>query len=214
VSSSAEGAAEEVEVRRPRGRPDEGARDKLVEAATALFIERDYDEVPTEAILEAAGVSRGAMYHHFSTKLALFEAVYEKGEAELLGTLAVRMAPTTSSYDALVDAASIYLQVCETDPYLRRIGLRQARSVLGWERWRDLAMKHGLGLVIAMVQGAIEAGELESRDPTLTGQLLLAALIEGALAIVTASDPAAVRAEVDALIVNLLDGLRRSSGPV
>jgi hypothetical protein len=65
-----------------------------------------------------------------------------------------------------------------------------------------------------MVQGAIEAGELESRDPTLTGQLLLAALIEGALAIVTASDPAAVRAEVDALIVNLLDGLRRSSGPV
>lgn len=194
--------------KRPRGRPDEGARDKLLDAATALLLERNYEDVSTEQVLRQAGVSRGALYHHFPTKLDLFEAVYERGESELVGRFAEMMGEANSSYDALVQSTRAYLMLCETDPYLRRIGLGQAQAVLGWDRWRRAAMRHGLGLVIAMVAAAIDEGDLEPRDPELTGQLLLAALIEGALLVLAASNPSAARAEIEATILTLLESLR------
>jgi AcrR family transcriptional regulator len=193
---------------RRRGRPDEGARDKLVQAATELFIEHRYDDVATDDILRRAGVSRGAMYHHFATKLDLFEAVYEAGESELLGDFVVLMGEVTSPYDGLVRSAQAYLVLCERSPYLRHVGLGQARTVLGWDRWRQAAMRHGLGLVIAMVQAAMDAGELAPRDPALTGQLLLAALIEAALLVLAADDPAAVRPQAEELVCSHLAGLR------
>ncbi len=200
--------ADDTPPQRRRGRPDEGAREKLVQAATNLFIERDYDSVATDDILRRAGVSRGAMYHHFGAKLDLFEAVYEHGESELVAHFAEVLGPATSPYEALVRATSAYLTLCETSPYLRRIGLGQARTVLGWERWRHAAMRHGLGLVIALFQAAMHSGELQPRDPEITGQLLLATLIEGALLVIAAADPPAVRASVEDLILVFLDGLR------
>jgi AcrR family transcriptional regulator len=194
--------------KRPRGRPDEGAREKLVQAAMTLFIEHDYEDVSTQDILRSAGVSRGALYHHFPGKLDLFEAVYERGESELVGGLASLMGEATGPFDALTRATHAYLVLCETSPYLRRIGLGQSQRVFGWERWRRAAMRHGLGLVIAMVGAAMDAGELTPRDPELTGQIILAPLIEGALLVLAADDPAAVRAEVEDLITALLRGLR------
>lgn len=174
----------------------------------ALFIERDYEHVSTDEILRSAGVSRGALYHHFPGKLDLFEAVYERGESELIAEFAQMMGEATSPYDALTRATRAYLALCETSPYLRRIGLGQAQMVLGWERWRQAAMRHGLGLVIGVVRAAMDVGELQPRDPELAGQLLLAALIEGALLVLAADDPPAVRAEVEDLIGSLLRGLR------
>jgi hypothetical protein len=98
--------------------------------------------------------------------------------------------------------------LCETSPYLRRIGLGQSQRVFGWERWRRAAMRHGLGLVVAMVAAAMDAGELARRAPELTAQIVLAPLIEGALLVLAADDPAAVRAEVEDLMAALLHGLR------
>ena len=90
---------------RTRGRPSEGAREAMLEAAHALFMERDYDEVSTEEILERSGVSRGALYHHFPTKLDLFRAVWEASErraieriaAEGAAPLDARSRPSSSS---------------------------------------------------------------------------------------------------------------------
>jgi AcrR family transcriptional regulator len=148
------------------------------------------------------------MYHHFDTKLDLFEAVYEQGESDLVAQFAEMMGQASTPYDALVRATRAYLTLCETSPYLRRVGLGQARTVLGWERWRHAAMRHGLGLVIAMFRAAMDIGELQPREPELTGHLLLATLIEGALLVIAAADPPAVRADVEELIVIFLDGLR------
>ncbi len=199
----------EATVQRKRGRPSEGAREALVEAARELFVERDYDRVSTEEIVERSGVSRGALYHHFPTKLDLFQAVYEASEWRLIERLAAALPATESPFEALLEGARLYLRQCETDEELRRIGLTQSRAVLGWERWREVAAGIGIGVMHATVAAAIEAGELPPGDPETTALVLFGALIEAAMLIVVADDRAAARERSEAVIIDLLEGLRR-----
>jgi AcrR family transcriptional regulator len=197
-----------VETVKTRGRPSEGAREAVIEAARDLFVERDYDRVSIAQILERSGVSRGALYHHFATKLDLFVAVYKASETRVIGQIAARMAGSSNPFEALLDGAKAYLRLCETDEEFRRIGLTQSRAVLGWERWRTAASELGIAVVLALVSAAIEAGELPPHDPETVAQILLGALIEAAMLIVTAEDRAAARERSESMIVALLEGLR------
>ncbi|HVO55972.1 MAG TPA: TetR/AcrR family transcriptional regulator [Solirubrobacterales bacterium] len=198
----------EVKPGRPRGRPSTGAREALVAAAHELFLERDYEQVSTEEILSRSGVSRGAMYHHFPTKLDLFRAVYEESEQRVLGLVAVELAGATDPFDALILGSKAYLHQAETNPELRRIGLGQSRAVLGWSRWREVATNLGLGVVREMVKAAIQAGQISPRDPEPTAQILLGALIEAAMLIAVAENPTHARQESEPVVVELIKGLR------
>jgi AcrR family transcriptional regulator len=195
--------------KRARGRPSEGAREALVEAARDLFMERDYAEVSTEEILERAGVSRGALYHHFASKQTLFRAVFESGERRIVELIAKRAVAAGTPFDALLESARAYLYLCETDEELRRIGLVQSRAVLGWEGWRSAATELGIGASLALVAMAIEAGELAPHDPETTALILLGAMIEAAMLIAVASDRRAARERSEVVVVDLLEGLRR-----
>lgn len=198
----------DVKPSRARGRPSTGAREAVVEAAHALFLERDYDEVSTEEILARSGVSRGAMYHHFPTKLDLFETVYEESERRVLGLVAAELGAARDPFEALLLGARAYLRQAETNPELRRIGLGQSRAVLGWSRWREVASSLGLGVVREMVRAAIAAGQISPRDPETTAQILLGALIEAAMLVSVAADSRAARESSEAVVVELIEGLR------
>lgn len=198
-----------VEARRAPGRPSEGVREALVEAAHDLFMERDFERVSTEEILRRSGASRGALYHHFPSKLDLFRAVFEASERRVLERIAAQIPAGRSPFETLEEAAMAYLRQCETDRELRRIGLTQSRVVLGWEGWRAAAAELGIGLVLSLVTAAIEAGELPPRDPETTALVLLAGLIEAALLIVAAEDRRAALKRSEAVIADLLAGLRR-----
>ena len=139
----------EAAIEKRPGRPSEGARDALVEAAHELFVERDYDRVSTEEILERAGVSRGALYHHFPTKLDLFRAVFQASEQRVIDRIVARVPAGATPFEAIVHLAREYLRAAETDDELRRIGLGQCRAVLGWEGWREACNELGVGLAIA-----------------------------------------------------------------
>jgi AcrR family transcriptional regulator len=193
---------------RMRGRPDEGARDALVDAATQLFVEQDYAEVSTEDILIRAGVSRGALYHHFPGKLDLFRAVYEATEARAVERVGQAALAAAGPYEALVLASRAYLREAETSIELRRIGIMQSRAVLGWEGWREVASRLGLALTEAALGAAMDAGEIRRRDLKTTSHMMLGALIEGATLVATAEGPTAVRKEVEQVIMDLLEGLR------
>ena len=199
--------ATEVKERR-RGRPDEGARDAVLEAATALFVERDYADVSIEEILERAGVSRGALYHHFAGKEELFTAVYQASERRVMERIAASAGSAGSAFEMLVAASRAYLREAETSKELRRIGILQSRAVLGWEGWREAASELGIGLTRALLAAAMEAGEIKPRDLEVTSHLMLGTMIEGATLIATAAKPAAVRAEAEDLVVDLLNALR------
>ncbi len=199
----------EVELKRAPGRPSEGAKEALVEAAHALFMERDYDLVSIDEILRRSGVSRGALYHHFPSKLDLFRSVYEASERRVIARIVAEIPAGSSPAEALVAGARAYLRHCEIDEEMRRIGLAQSRAVLGWEGWRAAATELGIGVVLGLVTAAIEAGELPPHEPETTALILLGALIEAAMPIVVAEDRAAARERSEAVIVDLFLGIRR-----
>ena len=190
-------------------RPDRGeaTRDALLAAARALFTERGYAEVGTEEVVRRAGVTRGALYHYFRDKQDLFRAVFEQTEAEIMQTIIARVEGLTDPMEELAVGVSAFLDACG-DPTLMRIGLRDAPGVLGWEEWREIGNRHGLGLVTGALGWAMDEGQIARADVRTLGHLLLAALAEASLLIASADDPGAAREEVERTLMMLLDGLR------
>ena len=117
----------------------ESTRAALVAAARPLFGQRGYAGVGTEEIVRAAGVTRGALYHHFEGKEGLFIAVFEAVEQELLDQIAARVAAdaVASPLGALETGLAVMLDTA-VDTELAQIVLIDAPSVLGWERWREI----------------------------------------------------------------------------
>jgi AcrR family transcriptional regulator len=179
-------------------------RAKLIRAARKLFAGKGYAAVGTEEIVRRAGVTRGALYHQFSSKEDLFLAVYEQVEQELTQRVAGTLGEVTSPFDAMRSGIRAFLEACRA-PEVQRIVLIDGPAVLGWERWREVAERNGLGLIEAVLGAAIEAGEIAELAPELLAHLLMGALDEAALLVVR--DPAATDA-VAATLERMLDGLR------
>lgn len=199
--------------RRSQSERSEATRGALVEAARQLFAERGYAGVGTEEIVRAAGVTRGALYHHFSGKRDLFEAVYERLEAELAERIAAGAlaANAESPLEAMRAGAEMFLQAC-TEPEAQRIALLDGPAVLGWDRWREIGAEHGLGLIEGTLQVAIEAGAIARQPVRPLAHLLMGALDEAALLVARADDPERMREEVGQTLNFLLDSLS-SEGP-
>lgn len=198
--------------KRGPGRPSEGARDALIAAARGLFAERGFDDTTTEAILERSGVSKGAMYHHFPGKLELFEAVYVQVEDESVARL-VERAQGETPLEIIRTGSHGYLAESAGDSDFVRIGLTQARPVLGYERWRELAAERGVGVVEALIRAAIDAGELAPVDPGAAASIWTAVLIEGGLMVATADDKEAACTAAGAVLDRLLAGLGAADTP-
>jgi AcrR family transcriptional regulator len=182
-------------------------RAKLVRAGRTLFARKGYAAVGTEEIVRRAGVTRGALYHQFADKEELFLAVYEEVERELTERVDGMLGEVTSPFAAMRAGMRAFLEVCRT-PEVQRIVLIDGPSVLGWERWREVAERNGLGLIEAVVAGAIKAGEIAPVDAGSLSHLLMGALDEAALLVVR--DPEATDT-VAATLERLVEGLRIDS---
>ncbi|MBA3865367.1 MAG: TetR/AcrR family transcriptional regulator [Solirubrobacterales bacterium] len=183
----------------------EATRAALMSAARRLFTERGYDGVAAEEIVRAAGVTRGALYHHFGGKAELLEAVYERLEAESTERVAriVLGSELESPLAAMKAGIGAFLDEC-AEPELQRIALHDAPAVLGWDRWREIAAANGLGLIEASLIAAIEAGEIRPLPVKPMAHLLIGALDEAAMLVARSEDPAS-RAEVTEVLLALLE---------
>lgn len=179
-------------------------RAKLIRAARTLFARRGYADVGTAEIVRRAGVTRGALYHQFASKEELFLAVYEQVEQELTGSVAADLDDVGAPFAALRAGIRIFLEACRA-PEVQRIVLVDGPAVLGWERWREVAERYGLGLMEGVIAAAVEAGEIAPLNATALAHLLMGALDEAALLVVR--DPDGTEA-VAATFERLLDGLR------
>jgi AcrR family transcriptional regulator len=178
-------------------------RAKLVRAGRQLFARRGFAAVATEQIARRAGVTRGALYHHFADKEDLFLAVYEDVERELTERVAGELAGASGPLQAMQRASGLFLDACQT-PEVQRIVLLDGPAVLGWERWREVAERYGLGLTETALAAAMQAGEIETMPTRPLAHLLMGALDEAAMMV--ARQPQ-LRAEVGAALTRLLDGL-------
>jgi AcrR family transcriptional regulator len=196
--------------KRTQAERSQSTRQALVAAARPLFADRGYAGVGTEEIVRAAGVTRGALYHHFDGKRELFEAVYEQIEVELAERIAAGalQANAASPLEAMRAGAEMFLRV-STEPEAQQIVLLDGPSVLGWDRWREIAAAHGLGLIEATLGAAIEAGSIDPQPVRPLAHVLMGALDEAAMLVARAEDPDKMRAEVGQTLGALLDGLSR-----
>ncbi len=208
VNSPKEESAAPVEGRRTQAERSEATRGALIAAARPLFAERGYAAVGTEEIVRAAGVTRGALYHHFGGKRDLFEAVYEQIESELAERIAAGAlaANAGSPLEAMRAGADMFLQAC-TEPEAQRIVLLDGPSVLDWDRWREIAAKHGLGLIEASLEAAIEAGAIAPQPVRPLAHVLMGALDEAAMLVARAEDPERMREEVGRTLDTLIGAL-------
>jgi AcrR family transcriptional regulator len=182
----------------------EATRRQLVTAARALFGVRGYAGVGTEEIVRAAGVTRGALYHQFRDKADLFAAVAERVEAEIADRIAAGAAGAAADPLAgLQVGARLFLDAC-AEPEVERIILLDAPAVLGWEAWRDLAGRYGLGLVQFALQSAMDTGAIVPQPVVPLAHVLIGALDECALYIARAEDPAAAREQCTAIFDRIL----------
>ncbi|MBJ7472764.1 MAG: TetR/AcrR family transcriptional regulator [Solirubrobacteraceae bacterium] len=183
-------------------------RRKLIEAATTLFAERGYAAVGTEEIVRTAGVTRGAMYHQFADKAALLEAMVEEAEKALVQRVAEGAIAQAGDPIAALKAGSRAFLDEVADPATRQILLIDAPSVLGHARWREIGLRHGLGLVEGVLAHGVELGVLRPMPVRAMAQLVSGAIDEAALAIASADDPVAARATFDEALDLLIEAFR------
>ena len=156
--------------------------------------------------MKAAGVTRGALYHHFRDKRDLFREVHESLERELVERIGRTIEGIEDPVELLETGLRAFLDAC-TEPAMIQIALIDAPTALGWEEWRAIDAHYGLGIVTFGLRNAIDAGAMPERDVRPLAHLVLAALGEAALLIANAGDPETARTEVEGPLFALLEGL-------
>lgn len=176
-------------VRRTQAERTAATRSRLLEAGRQSFAREGFAAVSTQSIVDAAGVTRGALYHQFGDKAGLFAEVYEEVERDVVATITDKIAAAAPAdqLTAMRTGARLFLQECSA-PDVQRIVLIDAPAVLGWDRWREVGMKYGLGVVEAMLAAAMADGVIPEQPLLPTAHILLGALDEAALFVSRADD--------------------------
>ncbi len=188
-----------------RLRSDE-TRAGLIAAARALFSERGFANTSTEQVVNAAGVTRGALYHHFNSKEALFREVFVALEEEFVETARHVASPQADAWANLAVGCHAFLDAC-LQPDVQRIMLLDGPSVLGPD-WRLIEERYALRLVVSALERAMRDGTVARVDPATLGRMLLAAINEAGLHIAQAEESQSARREAGRALDALLSGLR------
>ncbi|MBV9512517.1 MAG: TetR/AcrR family transcriptional regulator [Mycobacteriaceae bacterium] len=192
--------------RRKQSERTAATRALLMSSARKLFAEKGFGAVSTEAIVAAAGVTRGALYHQFDDKAALFAAVYEQVEQELVADVAERLGAAGDQLQAMRVGARLFLDLVSAAG-VQQIVVIDAPTVLGWQGWRAVGIKYGLGIIEAIIAHAIADGVIPDQPPRPTAHVLLAALDEAALYIARAADTGLARDEMEGVCDRVIAGI-------
>jgi AcrR family transcriptional regulator len=221
MSSPHDAACAEVENQRvssqasatPRARRTQAdrsaaTRDALVAAARRLFAAQRFAEVSADSIVAAAGVTRGALYHQFADKTALFDAVLQAVEADIARRLADEAAAAGISdpVEALRHAVRTWLDIC-VEPEIHRIALIDGPSVLGWAHWREVCQQHVFGLVQDLLAYGIELGRIRPLPAEPLAHALMGAGDEAALYVAETADRTRARAEMIQILDKFIEGV-------
>jgi AcrR family transcriptional regulator len=194
--------------RRTQEERSAATRDALISAARKLWGLRGYAEVGTPEIATAAGVTRGAMYHQFADKAALFGQVVEAVEQDVMARMATLVAESGAKTpaNAIRAAVDAWLDV-SGDPEVRQLILLDAPSVLGWPAFRDVAQRYSLGMTEQLLTEAVRASQLAPQPVRPLAHILIGALDEAAMVIATADHPKRARRETGEVLHRLIDAM-------
>ena len=186
-------------------------RDRLIATARELFGERGYENTSIEAILDATGIARGALYHHFASKEALFDAVLDDLVAEIAAKAATAARASEDPVTSLREGFASWLRTA-LDPAVQRIVLLDSPSVVGWARLREIDERRTLAGVKATLRQLADQRRIPDGDVDLLAHMLLAAVNEAALLIAETDDPHSALDAGQATIDRLIDRLFADPG--
>lgn len=187
----------------------EATRRALLDSATELFVVQGFTQTSLDEVATKARVTKGAIYHHFPSKQALFEAVSEEVEEKTGAAIIGAAAAQGSTWDGAVAGLDVFLDRC-LDPAYQRICFRDGPTVMGFERWWEFGERHVLGLMGGMLGLLRDEGVIELDEIGTLAELLYGSVSAAALSIARSSDPKATRDEMREVIIRLLVGLRPS----
>lgn len=181
----------------------------LIAVARPLFAKHGYAETPMERIVADAGVTRGALYHHFGSKEGLFSAVLDAVQRDVATRVRLAAEQHPDPWDQLVAGSQTFLATA-ADPEVQRIMLIDAPAVLGWETWRRFDATHAMRLLREALSSLQEHGVIDVASVAATTHLLSGAMNEGALWIAQSAHVETALHDASRVLTQLLNGLRRT----
>jgi AcrR family transcriptional regulator len=188
----------------------EDSRQAILAAARQAFARHGYANTALESIVGPAGLTKGALYHHFKSKAAVLEAVYIEMEQELTAAVGAAVMAAEGGWARMQAAIDAFFELSSEPAYVQ-IVLRDAPHVLGSGHGRELDQAIGLGLIIELLNALASEGVLRPLPVVATARILLAAASEIVVAMANSDDPALTRREGTEVLLALLDGLKSRS---
>lgn len=187
----------------------EATRNRLIETARALILAEGVEGTTTRTILDAAGVSRGAMYHHYASVEDLIAAIYEIESKRAIQQALDKNQDAASPFEQLIGTCLSWLEAL-ADIDVAKILIIEGPSAIGWERCRKIETKHSLAQMKAWLEAANARGEIQMENADLVVRMLNAILTEAALAVVKAKGARAAHEEARRTVLQFVSGLRKS----
>ena len=181
-------------------------RKKLIKVATDIFSNEGFEKASMEEIVIIARVTRGALYHHFENKLALFESVFDNVQAQISDHILTAANKEPDKWDQLVAGCKAFLEAC-IDPKIQRIAIIDAPSVLGLNTWRKVDSSHGQFLLTSCLNELIKDGIIRKQPVDALAHILSGAINEAALWIAQSKNPKKSLKEAMEVIETLLNSL-------
>jgi AcrR family transcriptional regulator len=191
--------------RRTQAERRAATRRALLDAARSVFAETGYHGAAAEEIVRRAGLTRGALYHHFEDKKDLFLAVVDEMEGEIDRRIKEAERAQPGLPEAVMAGYRVFLDAA-LDPEMRRTFFLDGPSVLGWE-WHEIDARHAVGKIEEGLESFVAEGLMEPQPVRPLARLINGALLEAAFFVAASEDPEAARDEVWGAMERLLSGL-------
>jgi AcrR family transcriptional regulator len=190
----------------------EATRRAVLDAARSLFGKKGYGQTSVDEIAAAARVTKGAVYHHFTGKEALFRVVHAEVIAEAIARATRAGDPAGPTIDRILAQVNTYLDAALGAEF-RRIVLTDGPAVLGLEAENSAEQQAGTEAFRLFIAEAVAHGELADFDPSLLAALILGMTWVGGMLIAQAGDPGTARAKLGQAVDAMLRGLSPDSRP-
>lgn len=193
-----------------RAEYSESTRQALLDSAAALFQAKGYAATSLDEVAAGARVTKGAVYHHFSSKRALYEALTEKLEEQAVSSILEATTEHESPWDGAMAGLDAFLGLC-VDPTYSRLCFQEGPAVMGFDEWWRQGEKYFVVLIRSMLEGLVSEGLVETDDPEVLSQLLFGSVTAAALLLARSPDPEAllpqVRSELTQFVGHLRSGI-------
>jgi AcrR family transcriptional regulator len=184
---------EDAKGRRTQAQRRAATRGALLDAARSLFAEKGYHGTAAEEIVRRAGLTRGALYHHFEDKKDLFRVVVDEMEGEIDEEIEAAESAESSLPEAVMAGYRAFVDAV-LDPEMRRTFFLDGPSVLGWE-WREIDARHAVAKIEEGLEALITEGFVEPQPVGPLARLINGALLEAAFFVAVSEDPKTARDE-------------------